>query len=173
MICAVRPQDAVARALISQAVRPDVAAQWDAQKNHPLTPHDVLVNSHVRVHWRCTAGPDHAWSSILRFRTSTKHTKACPFCVNRRLSVTNSLATVAPAVAATFDAARNAPLTAADVVAVTTRPYYFIIDGGASLRAPVRARLFAYRYHIARGVPPDQAALMQAPPPTSSAKAVE
>ncbi len=157
----VRPPPACA--LPPQAVRPDVAAQWDAVKNAPLTPQDVLVYSGARVHWRCPAGPDHAWSAVVRYRTSTRVMKKCPFCANRRLSVTNCLAEVEPLVAATFDAARNAPLTAADVVAVTTKPYYFTLAGGESVRVPVRQRLRAFRFHVARGVPPAAAATMKTP----------
>jgi len=32
---------------------PDVALFWDAKKNHPMSPHQVTVFSHMRAHWKC------------------------------------------------------------------------------------------------------------------------
>jgi hypothetical protein len=60
------------------------------------------------VWWKCDAGPDHEWQTAI----SNRHNNRCPFCMNRRVSVTNSLAAVEPKVAAEWHPTRNGRLTA-------------------------------------------------------------
>ena len=37
---------------------PDIAGQWDPDKNGDLTPQQVVSGSNREVWWRCTEGPD-------------------------------------------------------------------------------------------------------------------
>lgn len=46
--------------------RPDLAKQWDQEKNGPLTPADVGIGSGLGVHWRCEEG--HEWKAQVRMR---------------------------------------------------------------------------------------------------------
>lgn len=142
------------------AVRPDLAAQWDTVKNGALTPHIVRAFSCTVVHWKCSAGPDHEWATQVRRRAYAEHITSCPFCANRRASITNCLETVAPLVAGAFDAARNAPLTPRDVVAATTKRVYFAVDGGRAVRESVRVRVAAFRARVAAGMDPARAAAL-------------
>jgi len=103
--------------------RPDVAAEWHPTRNLALTPSDVVWSSATRVWWKCNLGPDHEWKASLNSRTSNE--TGCPFCANLALSKTNSLARVAPAVAAQWMAAKNAPYTPDTVVAASTRRFYW------------------------------------------------
>lgn len=95
--------------------RPDLAAQWHPAKNGELTPADVHQGSATRVWWKCPEGPDHEWETGVHSRTKGKGT--CPFCQGMWLSVTNSLATLHPNLAAEWDYEANAPLTPSDVTA--------------------------------------------------------
>ena len=102
------------------ALYPDVAAQWDATKNGDLTSRDVVPgSSSVRVWWKCPKGPDHEWHQNPRERCLNG--SGCPFCRGARVSVTNSVATVAPHVAAQWHPSRNGSLTPADVTWGTDR----------------------------------------------------
>lgn len=90
---------------------PAVAAQWHPTKNGPLRPDQVGVSSTQRVWWHCSQGPDHVWSATILSRTHQSFSRGCPFCARHRVSVTNSLARHAPAIAAQWHPTRNGALT--------------------------------------------------------------
>jgi hypothetical protein len=81
-----------------EAVAPGVAAQWDAAKNGAPALTDVTGKSAKKFWFKCDAAPDHEWESALRNRVS--NASGCPCCVNQKVSVTNSLASLKPAAAA-------------------------------------------------------------------------
>lgn len=78
------------------AVRPDVAAEWDDEKNAPLKPTDVLPGTDKRVWWKCEKG--HSWRAAICMRTGSKGTK-CPFCQGHAVEESASLAKKSPALA--------------------------------------------------------------------------
>jgi len=100
------------------AVAPRLAKQWDRKRNAQLTPRDVTVGSRRRVWWRCRRGPDHVWQSRIHDRMRAP---GCPFCVGRRLSVTNSLATLHPGLAAEWHPDRNGRRRPEQVLAGASR----------------------------------------------------
>lgn len=61
------------------AVRPDIAAQWDYEKNAPDTPNDVTAYSNKKYWWRCNVG--HHWIATVANRS---YGKECPDCLNRK-----------------------------------------------------------------------------------------
>ncbi len=91
---------------------PDLAAQWHPKKNGALTPRDVTAVSNRRVWWKCPEGPDHEWQAVIKNR---RQSPGCPFCSNRRVSVTNMLAAVYPKMAAEWHPRKNGALTPHDV----------------------------------------------------------
>lgn len=98
-------------------VAPDIAEQWHPTKNGTLRPRDVTGNSSLSVWWKCPMGPDHEWSTTVNQRR--RH--GCPFCSNRRASVTNSLAAVAPRIASEWHPTKNGTLTAHDLTVGSDR----------------------------------------------------
>ena len=48
-----------------KTTRPDIAAEWNYQKNDPLTPSEISQGSHTKVWWKCQHG--HSWLGILWF----------------------------------------------------------------------------------------------------------
>ncbi len=98
---------------------PDVAAEWDEERNDPSTPDLVLAGSHDHAWWVCNEGPDHRWRASIHSRTSAG--RGCPFCDGKQVSVTNRLSAVAPDVAERWHPARNGQLTPNDVVAGADR----------------------------------------------------
>jgi hypothetical protein len=71
------------------ALYPDFAAQWHPTLNQPTTPEQVGPLSSTKVWWKCSKGPDHEWRSAPGWRVSDN--LGCPFCSNRKVSVTNRL----------------------------------------------------------------------------------
>jgi len=108
-------------------VRPDVAKMWHPTKNRSLTPHDVLPNSGRSVWWRCTEAPDHVWRGPI----ANKIRHGCPFCKGRRLCCSNSLAVVAPEVAAQWHGPKNGRLRPSDVFHRSGRIVWWKCDAAA------------------------------------------
>jgi len=69
-------------------VFPEIASEWDYEKNAPLKPTDVLPGTDKRVWWKC--GQGHRWQARIYTRTGPKGTK-CPFCQGRAVDEKNSL----------------------------------------------------------------------------------
>jgi hypothetical protein len=101
------------------AVAPKVAAEWHPTENGELTPHDVIAGTPRRVWWKCPEGSDHEWQATVANRVVSS--TGCPFCVNRRLCSSNSLAAVYPKLAAEWHPTKNGELTPRDVVGGTPR----------------------------------------------------
>ena len=76
----------------------DIAAQWHPTRNGTLTPDQIVAGSHRKVWWKCSEGPDHEWATQLSSRTDSG--TGCPYCSGKKLSVTNSLASLRPDLAA-------------------------------------------------------------------------
>ncbi|WXA87999.1 zinc-ribbon domain-containing protein [Pendulispora rubella] len=94
---------------------PAVAEQWHPTKNGELTPDDVVATSCRTVWWRCPQAPDHVWQTKVEDRTRKSY--GCPFCWGRRLCVSNSLARVAPKIAAWWHPTKNGQITPKGVTA--------------------------------------------------------
>jgi hypothetical protein len=76
---------------------PRLAGQWHP-RNGPLTPDRITSRAQRHVWWKCPVADDHEWRASVDGRK--RDASDCPFCAGRRVSRTNSLATIAPDVAA-------------------------------------------------------------------------
>jgi hypothetical protein len=74
-------------------LRPDLASEWYQPKNGNITPRDVTTGSPKKFFWKCEKGQDHIWPATVNARNSGTN---CPFCANKKLSITNSLFTNRP-----------------------------------------------------------------------------
>ncbi len=92
---------------------PQIAAEWHLTKNAPLTPADVMNQSHKKVWWQCPKLEVHQYEAHISSRTSRGD--GCPFCRGLKVSFENSLAHLSPDVAAEWHPTKNAPLTPKDV----------------------------------------------------------
>lgn len=76
---------------------PEIAAQWDPEKNGDLSPEQVLPGSGKRIYWICEAG--HSWQTAVYHRTEGH---GCPICSAREAALKrgmNDLLTVSPELA--------------------------------------------------------------------------
>ena len=60
-------------------VKPELAAQWDYDKNHPLTPSDVAPTINQPLWWKCPNGAHPSWLS------KSRKSADCPVCLNQTL----------------------------------------------------------------------------------------
>ena len=115
---------------------PNLASQWNVQKNGALTPEEVLPGSHRLVWWRCEKG--HEWQAQVKSRTAGN---GCPICANREiLTGVNDLASRFPEIAAEWHPTRNGMLTPAQVAPGTRRKVWWRCKKGHEWYASVSSR---------------------------------
>ena len=118
-----------------QEKRPDLVAQWDYEKNHPLTPLNFTPGSGKKVWWRCPKGSEHVWEAAIAERS----TRGCPFCSNKRVHSGNSLAMCFPEIAAELDA-ESTGKAADQIIKSSNKKAVWVCPEGHSYEAPVSAR---------------------------------
>ena len=102
-------------------LRPDLAEQWDYERNDELTPQGVTIGSQKKVFWKCKEG--HSWDAQVNSRVAGQ---GCPYCNNRRvLQGYNDLATVKPELAAEWDYSKNGNLTPCTVIAGSSKKVWW------------------------------------------------
>ena len=102
------------------AVRPDVASEWDYEKNAPLKPTDVLPGTDKKVWWKCKYG--HSWKAYIYSRTGP-HSTECPFCQGHSVEPSTSLASKFPQLAEFWHSDKN-PVSP-DKVAPYSNTYFW------------------------------------------------
>lgn len=114
-----------------------LAAEWDDEKNAPLTPRDVTPGSHKLIWWRCPKG--HSYRSAVKTRVQGS---VCPYCAGKSvLPEENSLAAEYPVIAKDWDAAKNKPLTLNQVISGTKHKVWWLCPKGHSYRAVIAQRV--------------------------------
>lgn len=115
----------------------ELLTEWDAEKNAPLTPHELSYASHRRVWWRCERG--HSWCAQVASRT--KERTGCPYCAGKQpIAGETDLASRFPTIAAQWDAARNGTLTPQSITAYSNRAVWWRCEKGHSYHATVAHR---------------------------------
>lgn len=129
------------------ALHPEIAARWDATRNEEGA-HEVRPGRPQVAWWRCEEGPDHVWQRSVA--DEVKFNRGCPMCKGKMFSVTNSVATLFPHVAAEWHPTKNGALTAAKVRSMSDRPVWFKCPEGPDHEWETRVR---YRTMKGRGCP--------------------
>jgi len=106
---------------------PELAKQWHQTKNKKSA-FDICAGSHTDVWWKCDQGDDHVWFTSPGERTQDN--LGCPFCSNRKVSVTNSLVTKYPELAKQWHPTLNGDLTPHKVVGGGKTPIWWKCDKG-------------------------------------------
>ncbi len=123
------------------ARRPDLAREWHPTRNGELRPSDVTAGTPRRVWWKCLEGADHEWQARVFNRLASKR---CPFCAGKRISVSNSLASRAPVIAAYWHPTLNGRLSPRDVHVRSSRRVAWLCPQCAyAWWAPAMARMRA------------------------------
>jgi hypothetical protein len=97
-----------------ESLYPELAKEWHPTRNGSLTPSQVPAGSHKKVWWQCSNGLDHEWDTVINSRVRGN---GCPYCGGRKVSVTNSLASLYPELAKQWHPTKNADLTPDQVLA--------------------------------------------------------
>ena len=86
---------------------PEIAEEWNIEKNGSLLPSQVVSGSAKVVWWKCKQG--HEWKTPVCARTNKG--ASCPYCSNKKVLVGyNDLATVRPEIARDWNYKKNRDL---------------------------------------------------------------
>lgn len=119
-----------------ETARPDIARQWDYEKNGDLRPCDVQPGTDRKVWWRC--GENHSWEARVYSRSAGS---GCPFCAgNILLKGVNDVLTKVPYLAKEWDYEKNGPLLPEDVAAGSSRKVWWKCDKGHGWESAVSSR---------------------------------
>lgn len=97
-----------------QSKFPDIASEWNYEKNGSLMPTGVFANAKQTVWWKCEKG--HEWQAAIYHRTGKDKT-GCPVCSNRKLlKGYNDFETLYPALAKDWHPTLNGNLKPDDII---------------------------------------------------------
>lgn len=103
---------------------PETRAELADPNLQLLSPADVVAGSKRKVWWKCPHGPDHEWEATIAARTCSDKS-GCPYCSGYKFSVTNSLASRFPEIAAEWHPTKNGDLTPEQVTAGSHRKFWW------------------------------------------------
>ncbi len=85
---------------------PEIASEFDFEKNKGIELNNLSVGSGLKIHWICRFNPLHKWIISVNDRTGT-HKNGCPYCGNKKVDSTNSLLTLYPTLCLEWDYGEN------------------------------------------------------------------
>ncbi|MDF2478503.1 MAG: hypothetical protein K0S24_3986 [Sphingobacterium sp.] len=104
---------------------PELAAEWDYEKNGELKPHEVLMYSKKKVFWKCKICGQ-GWLAVICNRSNGN---GCPYCAGNKVLVgVNDLKTLYPHIAAQWDFKQNGEIKPSDFKAKSNKAVYWICD---------------------------------------------
>ena len=108
-----------------RTTHPEIAREWNKERNGDLKPTNVITSSNKRVWWKCKEG--HEWSGLIVNRARRgKADPGCPYCSGRKvLAGYNDLATTHPDMTAMWHPRMNRRLNPAGVQAVSRKPAWW------------------------------------------------
>lgn len=110
---------------------PELAAEWDSEKNAGILPQEVALHSNQKRFWKCEAG--HKWSASPNNRSKGE---GCPYCAGKSLLPNiNSLAKLKPELSKEWNYEKNSTLTPSDVAAYDNRLYWWRCKEGHEWQA--------------------------------------
>ena len=126
-----------------QTLNPDLAKEWNYEKNAVLAPVDVMSNSGKKVWWKCSKG--HEWESTISNRNNGR---GCPYCAGKKvLKGYNDLQTANPTLANEWNYERNNSLTPSEVTPNSNKKVWWKCNQGHEWQATIGNR------NIGRGCP--------------------
>lgn len=115
---------------------PLLAAQFDQDKNHGLSPKDFSSGSDKKVWWLGTCG--HSWEASVGHRARGR---GCPICSGTKVAPgVNDLVTTHPALAREFDSVRNGGNAPTEFSAGSNKKIWWVGECSHTWEAPIARR---------------------------------
>jgi hypothetical protein len=123
-----------------QTTHPDLAAEWDFERNAPLTPAEVKGGTNKAVYWLCACS--HSYRTAVSHRALSG--TGCPYCSNQRLLVGfNDLASQFPHLAAEWSVNHNAGLLPSGVTYGTNKRFFWTCPQAHTYQTSVSKRVIS------------------------------
>ena len=117
---------------------PQIASEWDYEKNDGITPSEVKAGSDKQIWWVCSSG--HSWSASPYYRCRTNST--CPYCSGKKvLEGYNDLNTTHPELVLEWDYCKNTDISPSEVTVKMDRYVWWKCEKGHEWKAMIRNRL--------------------------------
>ncbi len=146
------------------AVAPEIAKEWDYEKNGPRDPKTVTAASHEKIWWRCELG--HSWQAAPFSRTKPNGS-GCPYCSGRKvLPGFNDLKTLKPELAKQWHPTMNGTLRPTDVTLGSNKKAWW----QCSDKHIWQAYIYARTRKNASGCPVCAGTVKYIPPPKQTPK---
>ena len=115
---------------------PQLAQEWNYEKNGSLTPENVTAYSSKKVWWRCAKG--HEWETTVAHRNKGR---GCPYCAGQRVVRNyNDLQTINPLLAQEWDYEKNNGLIPSDVMPNSGKKVWWKCTQGHEWQAIIQSR---------------------------------
>ena len=120
-----------------QTKYPEIAAEWNQEKNGSLLPSQISPGSLQKVWWKC--GKGHEW--LAKPVCRTKDQTNCPYCAGMILIPgENDLLTKCPSVAAQWNIEKNGTLLPSQVMAGSQKKVWWKCSRGHEWQAVISSR---------------------------------
>ena len=119
-----------------QILNPDLANEWDFEKNGDLKPEDFTANSGIKVWWKCSKG--HEWQARIADRNKGQ---CCPYCSGKKvLKGYNDLQTTNPTLAEEWNYEKNKGLAPWDMSPGSNKKVWWKCKKGHEWQASINNR---------------------------------
>lgn len=106
---------------------PNIAEEWDYEKNYPLTPDNVTKGKKEKFWWKCKY--NHSWKATLSSRCNLK--TGCPYCAGEKTIIgINDLQTLYPRIAEEWNYEKNSPIKPKEVMPNCGKKYWWRCNKG-------------------------------------------
>ena len=117
-------------------INPELAKEWNYEKNGNLKPNEFAANSGKKVWWKCSKG--HEWQSTIASRNNGC---GCPICSNKQVLISyNDLATINPKLASEWNHEKNGELKPEDFMPNSNKKAWWKCEKGHEWRATINSR---------------------------------
>lgn len=117
---------------------PDIASEWDYDKNNGLTPEMFSYGSRQNVYWRCKN--NHSWKMSINTRTNYKY--PCPYCSGKRaIEGKTDFATNYPELMEEWDYKKNGDVNSYKILPKVAKRVWWKCDKGHEWDATINNRV--------------------------------
>ena len=115
---------------------PEIAKEWNYEKNGNLKPEHFAVNSNKKVWWKCNRG--HEWQAKIDNRNKGRK---CPYCAGKKvLAGYNDLQTINPTLAQEWNHEKNGDLKPENFTANSSEKVWWKCSKGHEWQATISNR---------------------------------
>ena len=119
-----------------ETLNPDLAKEWNYERNGDLLPSQITCGSEKKVWWKCNKG--HEWDAIVQHRSKGK---GCPICSGKRvLKGYNDLETVNSELAREWNYEKNGQLLSSQITCGSAKKVWWKCNKGHEWSATVQHR---------------------------------